>query len=135
MPDQINEIALKWAEAIQTRLPENVTKLYHRDASLWGTLAQEVRRGHAAINEYFVSFLQKDDLKCEFKDGHFRVYDDFAFYSGSYVFTWTVEDKPVILPARFSFVNKKENGNWLIMEHHSSLFPDLPFKIRKYIRK
>jgi len=133
MPDQINEVALKWAQALQSRFPENVVGLYHPDASLWGTLAQEVRHGHPAIFEYFFRFLQKEDLKCEFTDGIIRVHNDFAFYSGSYIFTWKAADKTINVPARFSFVYKKENDQWLIMEHHSSLFPDQPFRIRKYI--
>lgn len=135
MPDEIREMGLKWAEAMQSRFPENVLRYYHPDGSLWGTLSPVVRHGHRAIFEYFVKFLQWEDLKCEFKDGVIRVHDNFAFYSGSYVFTWKVSDKTVVVPARFSFVYKKEFGDWLIMEHHSSLFPEQPFRMRKYIRK
>jgi len=135
MPDQIREIAMKWAQAIESRFPENVLTLYHPDGSLWGTLSPVLRQGHAAIFEYFVKFLQWEDLKCEFTDGTIRIRDDYAFFSGSYVFTWSVRSKMVEVPARFSFVYKKEDGDWLIMEHHSSLFPELPFRIRKYIQK
>jgi hypothetical protein len=135
MADQINEMALKWAEAVQSRFPENVLKLYHPNGSLWGTLSPVLRHGYAAIFEYFVRFLQWEDLKCEFTDGIIREYDDFAFYSGSYIFTWKVRSKLVEVPARFSFVYKKVDDQWLIIEHHSSLFPELPFRIRKYFRK
>jgi len=136
MADQIHEVALKWAQAMQSRVPENVLRYYHPDGLLWGTLSPVVRHGHRAISEYFVKFLQWEDLKCEFsKEGIIRVHDDFAFYSGSYVFSWKVSGKTAIVPARFSFVYKKENGEWLIMEHHSSLFPEQPIRIRKYIRK
>lgn len=135
MQEQIHEIARKWAQAIESRLPENVLKLYHPDGSLWGTLSPVLRQGHQAILEYFVKFLQWEDLKCEFKDGTIRIRDDYAFFSGSYVFTWRARGNNVEVPARFSFIYKKENGNWLIMEHHSSLFPELPFRIRKYIQK
>ena len=135
MPDQIREIAMKWAQAIESRFPENVLKLYHPDGSLWGTLSPVLRQGHASIFEYFVKFLQWEDLRCEFTDGNIRIRDDYAFFSGSYVFTWSVRSKMVEVPARFSFVYKKEDGDWLIMEHHSSLFPELPFRIRKYIQK
>jgi uncharacterized protein (TIGR02246 family) len=135
MPDQIREIAQKWAQAIESRSPENVLKLYHSDGSLWGTLSPVLRQGHQAIFEYFVKFLQREDLKCEFTDGTIRIRDDYAFFSGSYVFTWKVSGKTVVLPARFSFVYKKEDGTWLIMEHHSSLFPESPFRKRKYLKK
>ena len=135
MPVQIQEMAQKWAEAVQSRLPENVLGLYHPNGLLWGTLSPIVRHGHQAILEYFVKFLQWEDLKCEFTEGIIREFDDFAFYSGSYVFTWKVSGKTVEVPARFSFVYRKVNDQWLIMEHHSSLFPDTPFRIRKYMRK
>ena len=135
MSDQIREIASKWAEAVGSRYPENVLGLYHPEGSLWGTLSPVLRQGHPAILEYFINFLSREDLKCEFTDGSIRIWDDYAFFSGSYVFTWKVSGSTVSVPARFSFVYKNENGNWLIMEHHSSLFPELPLRIRKYMRK
>jgi hypothetical protein len=135
MEEQILKAALKWAQAIESRFPENVLRMYHPDGALWGTLAQEFRFGHQEIFGYFVNFLNKEDLKCEFKDGYVRLYEEFAFYSGSYEFTWNFADKIVVLPARFSFVYKREEGNWLILEHHSSMFPDKPFRIRRFFRK
>jgi len=135
MEDQILKTALKWAEAVATRIPENVITLYHPDGSLWGTLAQEYLHGHKAIIGYFVNFLEKEDLSCEFKEGIIRIYGEFALYSGTYEFTWKFSGREVLLPARFSFIYKKEAGNWLIMEHHSSMFPEKPFRIRKYFRK
>jgi uncharacterized protein (TIGR02246 family) len=135
MPDPIQRTALKWAKAIESRIPENVLRLYHPEGALWGTLAQEFRLGHKNIYEYFILFLQKENLKCEFKEGQVRVYGDFALYSGWYEFTWEFSGNMVRLPARFSFFYRKEGSNWLIMEHHSSLFPEKPFRVRKYIRK
>jgi uncharacterized protein (TIGR02246 family) len=132
MADKIHEAALKWAEAIQSRDPENVLKLYHPEGSLWGTLSPVLRHGYPAISEYFDKFLQKEQLKCDFQDGVIREHQEFAFYSGSYTFTWKDSDKKVVVPARFSFVYRKVGDQWLIMEHHSSLYPELPFKIGKY---
>lgn len=135
MEDQILFAAGQWAKAIRSRFPENVLQYYHSDAVLWGTLAQEFRHGHKEIITYFVNFLDKEDLKCEFKDGTARIYDQFAFFTGSYVFTWKFAGKKIVLPARFSFVYMKDNETWLIMEHHSSMYPDQPFRIRKFIQK
>lgn len=123
MNEEILDIALKWAQAIQTRSPENVLKLYHTDALLWGTLAKEPRHGHDKIKGYFSKFLLRENLKCEFKETIIRNYNDFAICSGSYDFSWKVADKMIIVPARFSFVFKKENDKWLILEHHSSMYP------------
>ena len=131
--DQIRETALKWAQAIESRNPDNVLACYHPDACLWGTLSPVVRHKHEVIHEYFDMFLQWEELKCEFTEGITRIYGDFAFYSGTYIFTWTTRDHHVRLPARFSFVYHRVGDQWLIMEHHSSIFPELPFRIRKYI--
>ncbi len=135
MEEQIRETALYWAQAVATRVPENVLRLYHPDGSLWGTLAHEYRHGYREIFDYFISFLGKEGLRCEFKSGMVRVFNEFAFYSGVYEFSWEMAGKQILLPARFSFIYKNENGKWLIMEHHSSMFPEKPFRVRKYILK
>lgn len=134
MTQQIKEAALQWAEAVESRSPENVLKLYHEDGVLWGTLSPVTRHGYFPIKEYFEMFLANEDIRCTYLDGIVRVYGDFAFYSGSYEFTWKAGQEMVKVPARFSFIYKHENGKWLIMEHHSSLFPELPFDIGKYIQ-
>lgn len=135
MEDQIRAAAANWAKAVKSRNHENVLKLYHLDGSLWGTLAQEYLHGHKAIESYFLNFLNKEDLNCDFTQGMIRIFDEFSFYSGTYVFTWTIAGKQIELPARFSFVYRKVKGEWLIMEHHSSMFPDKPFRLRKFIKK
>jgi len=43
--------------------------------------------------------------------------------SGLYTFSFEEDGKMVSIPARFSFVYEKENGKWLIVEHHSSKVP------------
>jgi uncharacterized protein (TIGR02246 family) len=133
MTEEILDITARWAQAIQSRSPENVIKLYHSDALLWGTLAKEPRHGHERIKGYFIKFLQREEMKCEFKETIVRDYNDIAICSGSYDFSWKVADKLVIVPARFSFVFKKEKDNWYILEHHSSLYPDQLFKMRNFI--
>jgi uncharacterized protein (TIGR02246 family) len=127
--------SLKWAKAIKSRDPETVLELYHPDGVLWATLSPVIRHGKPAIHDYFVGFLNRDALECKFTHNQVRDYGDFMFHSGSYVFTWEAGRYKLKVPARFSFVYKREDDRWLIMEHHSSLFPELPFKGRKYIVK
>jgi uncharacterized protein (TIGR02246 family) len=134
MTDPIQEAAQKWANAVKSCCPENVLELYHPDGVLWGTLSPTVRHGQNPILEYFISFFKREGLSCTFIDGVSRYHGDFAFYSGTYEFTWKAGTKTILLPARFSFVYKNEGGKWLIMEHHSSMFPELPFKMKKYIK-
>ena len=133
MTEPIKETALRWAAAVKTRKPDNVLELYHPDGVLWGTLSPVVRHGKEAIHDYFTGFLQKEGLTCSFNNGVIRLADGFAFYSGDYEFTWEHHGKEVRVPARFSFVYKLEEGQWLIMEHHSSLFPELPFDLSKFM--
>ncbi len=127
------EPSLKWAKAVKSRDPEQVLQLYHPDGVLWATLSPVIRHGHPAIHDYFVGFLNREGIECKFTSNQVREYGEFLFHSGAYVFTWKAGRNTIRVPARFSFVYKMEAGKWFIMEHHSSLFPDLPFKGRKYI--
>jgi hypothetical protein len=133
LKDQVIKAALNWVTAIETRSPENVIRLYHSDAVLWGTLAKDIRHGHENIKSYFIKFLKRDSLTCRFISGEVRLYGDFAFYSGAYEFTWRITDLSITVPARFTFIFKNEKGNWLILEHHSSLYPDQQFKLKEFI--
>jgi hypothetical protein len=133
MQDEILNASALWAQAIRSRLPDKVIERYHPNAVLWGTLAKEIRYGHQRIKDYFNKFLQRDNLNCSFNESIVRIYEDFAFHSGTYEFSWRVADKSIVVPARFSFVYKNDKGKWLIIEHHSSLFPDQQFILRDFI--
>ena len=52
-----------------------------------------------------------------------RVYGDVAINTGAYTFSEMRDDKPLVRPARFSFVFRKRDGRWLIVDHHSSAVP------------
>ena len=123
MKERIQDAANRWADAVGTRVPENVLKAYHTDSGLWGTFSGKYMHGHEEIKEYFIELSQKENLKCEFITGYVRQFQEFAFFSGSYEFSWTESGNSIHKPARFSFVYKKESDQWLIIEHHSSLFP------------
>lgn len=42
---------------------------------------------------------------------------------GYYTFTYTKNEETQTLPARYSFVYVKRNGQWMIVDHHSSAMP------------
>lgn len=124
MENQIKNASKRWAEALRTRKPDNVARLYHPDGLLWGTFAGKIHHRPVEIREYFVELMEKENLACRFhEEAKIRLYGEFAFFSGSYEFTWTEAGLPKNKDARFSIVFKKENAEWLIMEHHSSVFP------------
>ncbi len=130
--DEIIEIGKKWKAALSSGNEENVTKLYHKDAVLWGTLSPVIRNTPELIREYFVKFATLEDIKVEFRDREVRRYGDIALNTGYYYFSWKADGKKIIVPGRYSFVYKFED-EWKIIEHHSSVIPDQPFDISKYI--
>lgn len=104
--------------------PEKVTALYAKDGVLWGTISPTIRSNPASIHEYFVSACQKlPKLTVEFKDPLVRVYGATAVNSGSYLFTFEQGGAKKTLPARYSFTLVKRDGQWLIVDHHSSGMP------------
>ena len=62
-------------------------------------------------------------MKVHFETGETRQYRDIFIRSGSYVFSYRKKGATVHVPARYSFVCKKEKTGWYILEHHSSEFP------------
>jgi len=64
-----------------------------------------------------------DRVTVHFESGEVRQYKDIFIRSGKYVFTYYKKDERIEIPARYSFVCKKEKTCWYILEHHSSEFP------------
>ena len=52
-----------------------------------------------------------------------RVYGDTAINTGYYTFSFLKDGESKSLPARYSFVYVKRNGDWKIVDHHSSKVP------------
>jgi len=50
--------------------------------------------------------------------------EDHALVSGLYTFRVNEGGAPVVIPARYSFVYEKDDGKWMIVEHHSSKVPE-----------
>ncbi len=112
-----------WAYGINSHNVLNVVGTYDYQALLWGTFAKELREGHGNIKKYFEHLFELEKLHVEFESCEVRQYRDIFIQSGSYVFKYHNRDQVVSIPARYSFVCKKENTGWYILEHHSSQFP------------
>lgn len=102
-----------------------ILPLYAKDGVLWGTISPTIRDEPKELEDYFVGACQKlPRLTVVFKDPLIRIYGgDTAINSGTYVFTYEKDGKPVELPARYSFTLVKSGGKWLIADHHSSAMP------------
>ena len=113
-----------WNEALQTCEPDNMLKLYAEDAILLPTLSNQVRHNHEEIRDYFVAFMKKKPFG-EIKESNVRIFGDLAINSGVYTFQLT-DDSGDRSEAwvRFTYAYRFQDGEWRIVEHHSSLMPE-----------
>jgi len=118
----------KWNTAIKTEDPDEVVKLYAADAILIPTQSPDVRETQAERRAYFVKFL-KNKPDGSLKEPHVRILGDLAINSGLYTFYMGLTGEPV--EARYTFVYTKRDGDWIIIEHHSSMLPAEHAKISR----
>ena len=120
MSDSIaSELLQKWVGAIKSGDPKQVTNLYHDDGILLGTFSNKERVGHELILEYFENLL-KSPVDVEIVSEHPHDFESAAVNSGLYNFVTNGKT----INARFSFVYNKDNNEWKIVSHHSSIMPE-----------
>ena len=112
-----------WEHGVNRRNLLSVVGTYDVDGLLWGTFAKDLRNGHFHIKRYFEHLFELDGLTVRFDSGETRRYNDVFIRSGSYTFSYRRKGTLISVPARYSFVCKKERTGWYILEHHSSEFP------------
>ena len=119
-----------WGEYLAkgtTEEPGEILSLYAEDGVLWGTLSSTRRDDPAAIREYFIgAYKALPELSVTFEDPHIRVYGDTAVNTGYYTLSFEKDGQTQALPARYSFTLVNHDGNWLIVDHHSSAMPAPP---------
>jgi uncharacterized protein (TIGR02246 family) len=120
--EEIEALFEKWNQALQTGDPDQVVACYATDAILVPTLSPRVRHTHEEIRDYFVHFLSKQPVG-RIVEQNVRVYGDCAINSGLYTFAVVDSAQSRGVPARFTFVYRQVDGEWRIVEHHSSLLP------------
>lgn len=116
----------RWNAALATGNPAAVVALYAPNGILLPTVSNEVRVGPEAIGRYFVDFLKlKPHGTINYRE--VRVLDDdTALDSGVYTFAITRIGKPAQVQARYTYVYEKVDGEWKIINHHSSAMPETP---------
>lgn len=119
----IVEAMKTWGREFSASTPDSIVALYAEDASLWGTLSPTRRAGAESIRDYFDQAFLFAERKVLFHDSSIRCYGNLAINSGTYTFWLLKEGEKVVLPSRYSFTYIKQNGHWLIAEHHSSAMP------------
>jgi MFS superfamily sulfate permease-like transporter len=119
----LNEFINDWADGLNNHNLLSVVGTYDANGLLWGTFAKDLRSGHFHIKRYFEHLFELDQVKVHFDSGEIRQYGDIYIKSGAYGFSYTTKGERKNIPARYSFVCKKEKTGWYILEHHSSVFP------------
>ena len=114
-----SELLQEWTNAVKSGDPKQVTDLYLDDAVLLGTFSNEERVGHELILEYFENLL-KSPVEVEIVSEHPNVFKSVVVNSGLYNFVTNGKT----INARFSFVYNKDNDEWKIISHHSSIMPE-----------
>ncbi len=122
MQNEIADQFVLWNKALQTGDPDKVVACYAADAVLLPTVSAKVRHNHDEIRDYFVHFLAKQP-RGRITEQNIRVYDNIAINSGLYTFTLAENGVDADVAARFTFVYRKQEDQWLIIEHHSSILP------------
>ncbi|MCF7919710.1 MAG: SgcJ/EcaC family oxidoreductase [Ignavibacteriales bacterium] len=119
--NMVLELFDEWNTALMSGDPEQVTDLYAAEAILLPTMSNLVRRNHDEIKDYFVHFCENSP-KGTILVSNVRIYGQIAINSGIYEFTF--QDGSAV-KARFTYVYKKFDRRWLIIEHHSSQLPEI----------
>ena len=113
----------EWRAAYDSREPKRISAQYATDAALWGTTLKAIATTPSAVAEYFKDAPARPDARVVFGEQNIRVYGEFALNSGTYTFKGVRDGKPVSLPARYSIAFRRQEGKWLIVDHHSSWLP------------
>lgn len=117
---EVQALFERWNQALQSQDPEQVARLYSREAVLLPTLSDQPRTDHDSIVDYFSHFLEKrpqgEVCQREILIGCNMLQD-----AGLYTFCFA---DGTCARARYSFIYVLEDGEWKISHHHSSLMPE-----------
>jgi len=118
--EDITSLFDEWNLALQSGKPKNVVALYEKNGILLPTVSNKVRHNHDEIEDYFVQFLAKAP-EGKIDEANVRTFGEIAINSGTYTFSF--KDGSTVR-ARFTFVYRWNGVRWMIIEHHSSQFPE-----------
>ncbi|WP_082475252.1 SgcJ/EcaC family oxidoreductase [Frigoribacterium sp. Leaf263] len=111
----------EWNASLATGDPEKVNDHYADDAVLLPTVSPGIHDTEEERLGYFEGFLQNEPSG-EITESVVRdLGDGTVSHSGLYTFTMGASGD--VVPARFTFVYEQSDGEWQIVEHHSSKEP------------
>jgi uncharacterized protein (TIGR02246 family) len=124
--DDVTAALQAWASAYDSRSPARIVALYAPGAVFWGTSSPVLRDTPALIADYFKNMAAQPQARVEISSSKVQVWGDIAAASGIYTFTDVRNGETVRRPARFTFVFQRQDGRWVIVDHHSSAMPAQP---------
>ncbi|WP_095112996.1 SgcJ/EcaC family oxidoreductase [Pseudomonas sp. Irchel 3H7] len=115
----------RWNGALQTGKAQSVVDLYAPNAVLQPTVSNQVRTTPAEIKDYFDHFLAMNPVgQINYREIR-QLGDNVAMDSGVYTFTLKpANGKAQQVQARYTFVYERLDGQWKILNHHSSAMPE-----------
>lgn len=122
--DEIATLFNTWNQALATGTPETVADLYAPNGVLLPTVSNQVRTNRAEIVDYFTQFLKAKPSGVIEKQIIHVLSDDHAINTGVYRFSLTKDGQETSVRARYTYVYEKVDGDWLIINHHSSAMPE-----------
>lgn len=115
----------EWNTALQSGDAEAVAERYAPDGVLLPTASSQIRTNRDAIVDYFEHF-QENNPVGEKTETIVTVLDEnTAIDAGTYIFTLTDPETGKVreVGARYTYAYEKIDGEWLIVNHHSSATP------------
>ena len=128
--EDVAEATQAWIAAMNSHDPERVVALYDAEAVLWGTRSPTLRDNPATVREYFnVLRPCRQSTRVPLLSNEFASMATLPSIAGPTPF-WarlvTLTASSSVVRRRFSFVYRKRDGRWLIVDHHSSAVPAAP---------
>lgn len=119
---RVRELLDEWLARIGKKDPDGAAALYHPSAQFWGTLAAHVRDEPVEVLDYFQRFLDRHAIEARLGNLRLRSFGPLVLAAGHYLFTWqdTPDSDEIKARTRFTFVFAEIDGDWRIVQHHSS---------------
>ena len=115
----------RWNSVLQTGNAQSMVDLYAPDAVLQPTMSNQLRTTPDQIKDYFEHFMAlKPAGQINYREIS-QLGSNVALDSGVYTFTLTeATGKIRQVQARYTFVYEQVDGQWKILNHHSSAMPE-----------
>jgi uncharacterized protein (TIGR02246 family) len=123
---EVQAATAKWIDAFNRKSAKDIVALYAKDAVFFGTSSPVLRDSPELVQDYFKSLPTSGDATISIGDQRVQVFGDVAIHTGYYTRAFMQGGALVKNPARFTFVYAKRNGQWQIVNHHSSALPVPP---------